>query len=86
MPRKLSSIWTIGVEEGRKEEYVQTILNSTIVIDRLNKIVDDYLEQLEQDELNEDHFNNPEWAVRQAHILGRKRELRRLKTIIAFGE
>lgn len=78
----LSTIWTQGVPADRKDEVVKTIKNSQIVLERLDKIIKDYLEQLEVEEEEIENFLAPEWQIRQAMRIGRRKELKRLQTII----
>ncbi len=78
----MKTIWTQGISQARKKEYVATIKNSTIVLERLEKIISDYLEAVELEDEHPENYITPEYPFRVAHQAGRRRELKKMLTLI----
>jgi len=80
---KLPLVWFQGISDPeKKQDFENSLRNSTIALDRLYTIMDMYLDELEDKEMNEIHFADPEWAVRQAFYLGQKKTLRKIQYLI----
>lgn len=86
MTKVISSLWTQGLSEKEAASFKEILLNSRLFTERLSVIIDNQIRALEGEEVSSEHFNKPDWAVRQAFILGQKRQLRDLKTLFAFKQ
>ena len=86
MKMVIPSLWTQGLSEKEAESFKKILLNSTLFSDRLTKIIDQQILNLEGEEVSSEHFNKPDWAVRQAFILGQKKQLRGLRSLFAFRQ
>jgi hypothetical protein len=76
--------WFKGLTPEAKESFEKTLRNNTLLLDRLNDIVDDWEKEISRQETSSDDFSEPNWALRQAARNGDRRRLRRLKDLISF--
>jgi len=80
---KLPLVWFQGISDPEKKlDFENVLRNSTVALDRLYTIVDMYLDELDDKEMSEIHFADPEWAVREACIIGQKKSLRKIQYLI----
>lgn len=84
MATKLPIIWTQHLKEEDKETFRQVLLSSSIVVDRFLDILHQMEEDLSRKEISEEHFNNPEWAVREAYYLGQKAQLKKINDLFKW--
>lgn len=71
----MKSLWVKNLDNEEKERLVFSLKNNTLLINRFLGILQTMKEDLDRRELKEDHFNNPEWAAREAFLLGQKKKL-----------
>ena len=63
----------ISLEWG--PENLDLVKNSSSILGVLSDVLKKRLAALEKEETSPEHFDKPEFAVRQAYILGRKKEI-----------
>lgn len=80
---KVSSEWFIGVEEPEeKEERIEELRRARNALLILQKILTKRLAEKNIREVTLDSYDSPSWAYREADIIGAKRELRLLLSLI----
>ena len=80
--RNFSTVWTKHIkDEEKKEEFRKTILASTTMAKRLLEIAQEEYEHLDSQQTD---FDSPSWAAKQAYMLGRKEQIRRLRELLSF--
>lgn len=77
--------WTKHISnEDAKEDFAKVVYNSTVVLMRLRDMLTEYEKELARIEVKSDSYENSAWCFKQAHINGRKQELKRLKDLLSF--
>ena len=76
--------WTEGYDAAKKELFLKTLEHNKMLTDRIVEILYDNLQAVENTELSEDHFTNPEWPIRQALIMGQKKQIKQLLKLFDF--
>lgn len=66
------SNWTQGLNEVEKEDFTKLLKNSSIVLGRLEEIVQTLDSSVSNQELKEEDYNNPSWAYKQAFRNGQR--------------
>lgn len=81
------SKWTEHLKtEKEKTEFRQYVQGSRTLLDRLKTILDDQDKTLEVSELTLESYNQPNWAVRQAHKNGYRSCLRTLRKLVDLDQ
>lgn len=65
---KISEQWLAGLEPDKRSEIKSIVLGSTILLDRLNKIL--YNIKKEKSEVRLLDYDSPSWSHKQAHLNG----------------
>lgn len=79
--------WTSHLQDPEeKKRFVAYLLNSKGVFDRLTAIINQLELELEEKELQENIYDSPSWAARQADINGYRRCLRRITKLINLDQ
>jgi hypothetical protein len=81
---KLATIWTRNVPNEKKESYEQVIRSSSIALERLYEICEEWEEELTRAETKLDDFSGANWALRQAFRNGDRSRIRRVKELLSF--
>jgi hypothetical protein len=81
-----SLAWFVGMSSSDKEAFKTVLLNSKTLCRRILEVLEAMEDSIERKELSDEHFNNPEWAVREARYLGEKRKLKEVKDLFSFIE
>jgi len=85
MSVKLPMVWTQHLkDEEAKENFRQVLVNNGLVLDRFLDILKNMEDDISQKEIKEEHFEKPEFAVRQAYYLGRKAALKNVKDLFTW--
>jgi hypothetical protein len=84
MSKQLSLEWTKGVPDERKASFVEVIRNSTIALNRLYEITEEWEEELNRQEIKLDDFAGPNWAQKQAFRNGDRSRIRKLRELLSF--
>lgn len=78
--KRLSVLWHKHLKsENDRSDFEQTIRNSRTALTRLSDIIDNLITEIETKENN---FDDPNWANRQAHIVGQKLAFKKIKQLI----
>jgi hypothetical protein len=76
------SAWTKHLSDPKdKEQFKNSILGSKSVLNRLKALLDEQEAELIK---NENDYDNPNWAYRQADVNGYRRCLRSITTLITL--
>jgi len=79
--------WTKHIsDEAEKEKFKQQILGSKTVLNRLQAIVNEMKEDVDNLELNNKIYDVPNWDYRQAHLNGFKDALKKINLIINLDQ
>jgi hypothetical protein len=82
---KLPLTWTKHLREPTQRESFEAVLrNSTQVLSRLQQIITEKEDSLSSTEASLETYKDAGWPYLQAHINGRKAELRELKALLDF--
>lgn len=82
--RNLSLEWTRNLKDPkRKEDFEKTLRNSTVAINRLLEILDEWEEELDKEESSRSNYG-PGWDYQQAHRNGDRSRLRKLRDLLGF--
>lgn len=80
--RGLPTIWTRHlVDPSQKESFEKVIRNSTLLMSRIQDMLNELDQEIERSEISTKAFEDPNWQYRQAHINGQKNMLYKLKDI-----
>lgn len=80
---RISEIWTRGLEGKLKDDFIQALKHDTLVLGRLDEIIDIWLAELAHSEGSHSDYDNPSWAYKTADRIGRRRTLLGIKELIA---
>ena len=81
----LSTVWTRDCKTPEEKKARETLLlNSQLVFRVLKKVIEDERLELEREEVQSTSFENPSWASKQAFLLGRKNQMRKLLDLLSF--
>lgn len=80
----IPSKWIAGLAPEPAKELIEVLSHQNMVANRIKTIIQDSLVSLEDAEESEKNFLAPEYMVRQAYILGRKKELKQLLKLFNF--
>jgi hypothetical protein len=82
---KLPLTWTKHLREPTQRENFEAVLrNSTLALTRLHQIITEKEESLSSTEASLETYKDAGWPYLQAHINGRKAELKELKALLDF--
>lgn len=84
--KKLSLVWTkhLKTDEERRE-FEKTVRHDTLVLGRLEEIIQEKLSGLENREVSLDDYNNPSWAYKQAHMNGIRKGLTEILDLLKIS-
>ena len=79
------SAWTKHLKtEEEKAKFKNTVLGSKLVLNRLQDIVNEIEQDLDNTELNTKIYDIPNWDYRQADMNGFRRAIKTIKKIITI--
>lgn len=77
--------WTNHLKDPEeKKRFRSYIYNSRGLLDRLSDMLKEMEESLTQKELDQDTYDSPAWAAKQADINGSRRVLREIQKLITL--
>lgn len=82
--QKLNSAWTHGLSGPEKQQIEETVKGSTILLDRLTKILYNMQESKAATVLAD--YDSPSWSHKQAHLNGQLDIIRKLADILTIRE
>lgn len=81
----LPLVWLKSLKTDKEKEDFELVLrNSTMVVDRLIEIVDEWDAELTSKDLSETDFDTPNWEVKQAARIGDRRRIKKLRDLFSF--
>lgn len=81
---KISEQWLSGLDKEKRDEIKSIVLGSTILLDRLNKIL--YNIKKEKSEVRLLDYDSPSWSHKQAHLNGQIDMLDQLVKLVSITE
>lgn len=79
--------WTNHLKDPEeKKRFISYIRNSKGVIDRLSDILKEKEQSITNQELSSDVYDSPSWAAQQADIIGQRRSIRWLQTLLNLDQ
>lgn len=81
---KLPLEWSKHLPAKDRKDFEAAVRHSTLVLGRLDELIQDRLDSIDQTESNRDTYENPAYGYMQAHLNGRKAALKDLKQLLAF--
>lgn len=84
MKKALKTIWTQHLPPEEKEDFEKLIGYSTRVLSRVKQMIEIRERDILSLETKQEEYHNPSWAYKQAHLNGRKAELKELKELFNF--
>jgi len=80
----IKGIWTKGItDQKQKDDFQTALVHDTLILGRLDEILDDMLIQLDRSEGTADDYDNPSWAYKTADRIGRRRSIMAVKELIS---
>lgn len=71
--------WYAGLSDEEKDDIINRVTRSRILLERLETIVDKWI--LEEEQSSKTDYDSPSWAYRAADKEGYKRALRKIKLL-----
>jgi len=80
----IQEIWTREIKDQKaKEDFKNALVHDTLILGRLDEILDYMLFELARSEGTVDDYDNPSWAYKTADRIGRRRSLMAVKEMIS---
>jgi len=81
------SAWTKHIkDEVDKERFRNSVLGSKLVLQRLQELLNEIKEDVDNTELNVKIYDSPNWDHKQAHLNGFKEALKKVSKIINLDQ
>jgi hypothetical protein len=84
MKTSIPSNWIIGLDEKKAKDFMEVLLNNTMITNRIVEILKMKLNSLDDIQTDEKNFLAPEFAHRQAYILGQKKQIKTMLKLFEF--
>lgn len=81
---ELSLEWTAGMDPEQKERFVLVLRNNSLLVDRINAILDQWDREIEKTEFSIKDYDTPNWDVKQAHRNGDRGRIKKLKDLFSL--
>lgn len=79
--------WTQHLKDpDKKKDFEHQVWSSKPVLERLKAIIQDAEREISTEELSSKTFDNPNWALKQAHILGQRQALTALSMMVDLDQ
>lgn len=82
--KPLSTAWTQNLQGQAKEDFEIIVRNSTLLLTRLQQIIDEKERSLFASASSVSDFSDPNWSHKQAFRNGELAQLKFFKTLIPF--
>lgn len=80
----IQEIWLRGIKDPKqREDFHNALIHDTLILGRLDEIIDHMLTELARSEGTVDDYDNPSWAYKTADRIGRRRSLMAIKEMIS---
>lgn len=80
---RLKLDWTKDLPASEREDFTKIVLNSSLAIDKLRKIV--YNRVISGEKVVVDDYDSPSWSHKQADLNGYNRALREILELLDFN-
>lgn len=81
------SAWTKHISsEEEKEQFRKQVLGSKVVLNRLQTLINEMKEDVDNTELNTKIYDIPNWDVRQADMIGYRRCIKQISKLITLDQ
>jgi len=81
------SAWTKHISDAaEKEKFKQTVLSSKTTLQRLQAMINEMKEEVDNLELNNKIYDVPNWDYRQAHLNGFKDAIKKINRILTLDQ
>lgn len=85
MAHPIKTAWLQGLKTSKEqEEFVQNVLNSKKVLDKLAEIV--YNKCISEEKVSTTDYDSPSWSHKQAHLNGKAEVYRFLLDLLQIKE
>lgn len=81
---EVSIEWTAGMSPEQKEKFLLTLRNNSVLIDRINTILDQWDAEVSKSEFTIKDFSEPNWANKQAFRNGDRSRIKKLKDLFSL--
>lgn len=78
--------WTQGMSEKDKEDFSSLIKNNSLVLNRLGELVKGFDLEAESASVSSKTFDNPNWALRQASLIGERSAYKKILQLLDHKE
>ena len=79
----MKTVWTKGLDKEIAKEIVQDYKGSSLLRERLTKIIEDKSYSSDKASLAKDGYDCPNWAYKQSDTVGYRRALREVVQLIS---
>ena len=79
-----SIVWTKHLEGKDKENFLNILMNSTTVLNRLQTLLKEELDNLDNQECTVKDFEDPSWSHKQAFRNGERARIRKTLDLITL--
>lgn len=81
----ISTKWLQDLKDPKaREDFERVLRNDSVVLSKLKKIIEEFIVDVETNEMSLDDFDSPSWALKQASRLGEKRGLKKIRDLLTF--
>lgn len=77
-------MWTKHLKDDARKDFEALLRNSVTLLSRLTQIINEKEQTLTKEELSLESYRDASWPYLQAHINGRKAELKELRELLSF--
>lgn len=78
----INTAWYEGLDEKEKKETESLIKASSLLLRRLDQVLDNQQKNLDRVENNLDVYSSPSWAYKQAHLNGTRQAYQTMKALL----
>lgn len=81
------SAWTKNLSDtDEQDQFRKQVLGSKVVLDRLQTLLNEMKEDVDNTELNTKIYDIPNWEVRQADMIGYRRCIKHISKLINLDQ
>jgi hypothetical protein len=82
--KAIRTTWFSDLPKDRQEDFKKLVLNSSTVLTKLKKMLEQRITELDDAEQKVEFYENPEVSHRQTFNAGKKAEIRRMLSLFDF--
>lgn len=79
----MKASWTNGLGEDEAKEMESYFKQSLRLRKRLEKLLEDELESIENQSISKEGYDTPNWSLKQADFIGRKASIKKIISLIS---